>query len=302
LQLIWTSNLSRAPSLYPRECHGRGDSIYSANGKLVCSRACRTPSLRDSGPSTSSSALQALIDGAESHGKTWRQPSLGLPGPSVRSIWSTRGALAAGDVGELLYRAWLFRADPDYAQHRNKRMRLVALTFEITAAVAAFARSRRVCVVCFPFNQPSRLLHEKPNRLKEAISQPAPKPAPGFVNADSQTPTERINPFSPYGRGEASRRDLNPVGIAKSLDFSSINVAGGGWIRRTLDTGVQSGCDLLGRAKRCPRKHAQSRSFSAPASRHCEFESTLLRQAVHDFRVLSRKIENTADRRALFSA
>jgi hypothetical protein len=50
------------------------------------------------------------------------------------------GELTAEIVGKLLYCADLFRRDPDYDQHRHKRMYLVILAREATTSLRDFAR------------------------------------------------------------------------------------------------------------------------------------------------------------------
>lgn len=63
-------------------------------------------------------------------------------------------ALTAGQLGEFLYRVFLFRADPDSVEHRARRTHLFALTLDAPPALAAFARSRRIRVASFPLKPP----------------------------------------------------------------------------------------------------------------------------------------------------
>jgi hypothetical protein len=55
--------------------------------------------------------------------------------------------LTAEHVGRLLFMVDLFRRDPDYVEHRGRRVRLVMLVREATAAVIDFARRRKIRVV-----------------------------------------------------------------------------------------------------------------------------------------------------------
>jgi hypothetical protein len=55
--------------------------------------------------------------------------------------------LNAEQVGRLLYLADLFRRDPDYAEHRSKRVHLVMLARKAAPSVLDFARRRRIRVV-----------------------------------------------------------------------------------------------------------------------------------------------------------
>ena len=57
------------------------------------------------------------------------------------------GALEPAAAGRLLYLADLFRRDPDYADHRNKRTHLVMLARTASQSVTDFARRRRIRVV-----------------------------------------------------------------------------------------------------------------------------------------------------------
>jgi len=56
-------------------------------------------------------------------------------------------ALEPEAVGRLLYLADLFRRDPDYADHRNKRTHLVMIARTASPSVTDFARRHRVRVV-----------------------------------------------------------------------------------------------------------------------------------------------------------
>jgi hypothetical protein len=53
------------------------------------------------------------------------------------------GELTAAKIGKVLYLADLFGRDPDYLEHRGKRVRLVVLSRECTASLLDFARRRR---------------------------------------------------------------------------------------------------------------------------------------------------------------
>jgi hypothetical protein len=55
--------------------------------------------------------------------------------------------LSAEHIGRLLYLVDLWRRDPDYLQHRNKRVHVVAIVREATDDLIAFARRRRIRVV-----------------------------------------------------------------------------------------------------------------------------------------------------------
>ena len=55
--------------------------------------------------------------------------------------------LRAEQIGRMLYLADLFRRDPDYAEHRSKRVHLVMLARKAAPSVVDFARRRRIRVV-----------------------------------------------------------------------------------------------------------------------------------------------------------
>ena len=55
--------------------------------------------------------------------------------------------LRAEQIGRMLYLADLFRCDPDYAEHRSKRVHLVMLARKAAPSVLDFARRRRIRVV-----------------------------------------------------------------------------------------------------------------------------------------------------------
>lgn len=55
--------------------------------------------------------------------------------------------LSAEHIGRLLYLVDLWRRDPDYLQHRNKRVHVVAIVREATGDLIDFARRRRIRVV-----------------------------------------------------------------------------------------------------------------------------------------------------------
>jgi hypothetical protein len=55
--------------------------------------------------------------------------------------------LSADHVGRLLYLAHLFRHDPDYRAHQEKRVHLIMLARSAAPSQIDFARSRRVRVV-----------------------------------------------------------------------------------------------------------------------------------------------------------
>ena len=57
--------------------------------------------------------------------------------------------LRAEQIGRMLYLADLFRRDPDYAEHRSKRVHLVMLARKAAPSVLDFARRRRIRVVVF---------------------------------------------------------------------------------------------------------------------------------------------------------
>jgi hypothetical protein len=54
------------------------------------------------------------------------------------------GELTAEHVGRLLYLADLWRRDPDYLEHRSKRVHLVMLVRRADLALLDFARRRRI--------------------------------------------------------------------------------------------------------------------------------------------------------------
>ncbi|MFI5351361.1 MAG: hypothetical protein ACHQZS_00215 [Candidatus Binatales bacterium] len=55
--------------------------------------------------------------------------------------------LSAERVGRVLYLVDLWRRDPDWSEHRGKRMHLVMLVRDATADMINFARRRRIRVV-----------------------------------------------------------------------------------------------------------------------------------------------------------
>jgi hypothetical protein len=55
--------------------------------------------------------------------------------------------LSAEHAGRLLYLADLWRRDPDYLQHRSKRVHLVMLVRKADRALLEFARRRRIRVL-----------------------------------------------------------------------------------------------------------------------------------------------------------
>ena len=55
--------------------------------------------------------------------------------------------LRAEQIGRMLYLADLFRGDPDYAEHRSKRVRLFMLARKVAPSVLDFARRRRIRVL-----------------------------------------------------------------------------------------------------------------------------------------------------------
>jgi len=55
--------------------------------------------------------------------------------------------LRAEHIGRMLYLADLFRSDPDYGEHRSKRVHLVILARKVAPSVLDFARRRRIRVV-----------------------------------------------------------------------------------------------------------------------------------------------------------
>ena len=57
--------------------------------------------------------------------------------------------LRAEQIGRMLYLADLFRGDPDYAEHRSKRVHLVMVARKAAPSVLDFARRRRIRVVVF---------------------------------------------------------------------------------------------------------------------------------------------------------
>ena len=55
--------------------------------------------------------------------------------------------LRAEHIRRMLYLADLFRRDPDYGEHRSKRVHLVILARKVAPSVLDFARRRRIRVV-----------------------------------------------------------------------------------------------------------------------------------------------------------
>lgn len=55
--------------------------------------------------------------------------------------------LTAEHVGRLVFLVDLFRRDPDYGEHRGKRVRMVMIVREATPSLIDFARRRRIRVV-----------------------------------------------------------------------------------------------------------------------------------------------------------
>ncbi len=76
--------------------------------------------------------------------------------------------LGAESVGKLLYLADLFRHDPDYAEHRDKRLHLPMLAREAAPSLLEFARRRRIRVVVLDAE------NEAPDRIDPDRSARAP--------------------------------------------------------------------------------------------------------------------------------
>jgi hypothetical protein len=55
--------------------------------------------------------------------------------------------LRAEEIGRMLYLADLFHRDPDYGEHRSKRVHLVMLARKVAPSVLDLARRRRIRVV-----------------------------------------------------------------------------------------------------------------------------------------------------------
>jgi hypothetical protein len=67
----------------------------------------------------------------------------------ARRFYLVVAATAPGyeHVGRLIHCAALFRADPDYAEHRGKRISLILVAGNVAPALADFARRHRVHVI-----------------------------------------------------------------------------------------------------------------------------------------------------------
>jgi hypothetical protein len=80
--------------------------------------------------------------------KNW-EPRLTGMAYSERDVFlvEVAGELTAEHVGRLLYLADLWRRDPDYHEHRSKRVHLVMLVRGADLALLDFARRRRIRVL-----------------------------------------------------------------------------------------------------------------------------------------------------------
>ncbi len=80
--------------------------------------------------------------------KNW-EPRLTGMAYSEREVFQIEvaGELTAEHVGRLLYLADLWLRDPDYLEHRSKRVHLVRLVRGADLALLDFARRRRIRVL-----------------------------------------------------------------------------------------------------------------------------------------------------------
>jgi hypothetical protein len=80
--------------------------------------------------------------------KNWEPRLIGMA-YSERNVFLVEAGtvLSAEHLGKLLFLVDLWRRDPDYAEHRGKRVRLVILVREACKTMIEFARRRRVHVV-----------------------------------------------------------------------------------------------------------------------------------------------------------
>ena len=84
--------------------------------------------------------------------------------------------LSAEHVGRVLYLVDLWRRDPDYGEHRGKRVHVVMVVRGATADLIEFARRRRIRVTVFGADTKANAVAST-ERVSEASPALPPRPA-----------------------------------------------------------------------------------------------------------------------------
>jgi len=120
-------------------------------------------------------AIAGVTGAPNSAMKNW-EPRLTGFAYSDRNVYLVEVAaeLSAERVGRVLYLVDLYRRDPDYAEHRSKRVHVVMIVRGATADMIAFARRRHIRVIVRTCDADSRAMADA-DRVSEA--QPTPPTA-----------------------------------------------------------------------------------------------------------------------------